>query len=152
MAPTLPLAATARQRPGPRPFPAPALAARRSDQPVVIGLVNNMPDATTTERQYRKLLATAGGTGIPTVLRLFSLPGVARGTAARAHVERHYEGFEALWAGGIDGLVVTGTEPKTARLDSEAYWPHLARLVDWAEEHTISTIWSCLAAPVRNRR
>ncbi len=43
-------------------------------------------------------------------------------------------------------LIVTGAEPRTAVLSDELYWRSLARLVDWAEEHTVSTIWSCLAA------
>ena len=36
--------------------------------------------------------------------------------------------------------------PRAAQLEDEPYWPALARLVDWADEHTISTVWSCLAA------
>jgi homoserine O-succinyltransferase len=41
---------------------------------------------------------------------------------------------------------VTGTEPKAANLAEEPYWPAFTKLVDWAARHTISTIWSCLAA------
>jgi homoserine O-succinyltransferase len=43
-------------------------------------------------------------------------------------------------------LIVTGTEPRTATLAEEPYWGSLTKLVDWAQEHTASTIWSCLAA------
>jgi homoserine O-succinyltransferase len=46
----------------------------------------------------------------------------------------------------LDGLIVTGTEPKAANLAEEPYWPAFTRLVDWAAGRTISTIWSCLAA------
>ena len=43
-------------------------------------------------------------------------------------------------------MIVTGCEPTTTRLHDEAFWPGLAAIIDWAEHHTVSTIWSCLAA------
>jgi Homoserine O-succinyltransferase len=46
----------------------------------------------------------------------------------------------------LDGLIVTGTEPKAANLVDEPYWAAFSQLVDWASHNTISTIWSCLAA------
>jgi len=46
----------------------------------------------------------------------------------------------------LDGLIVTGAEPKAARLADEPYWGTFTRLVDWAEQSTFSTIWSCLAS------
>jgi homoserine O-succinyltransferase/O-acetyltransferase len=117
------------------------------DDPIVIGLVNNMPDAAlrTTERQYRELLSTAAG-GLKILLRLFSLPGLRRGAAGRSHVDRHYEDIAQLWSSHVDGLIVTGTEPKASALVDEPYWPSLTKLIDWAEDHTTSTVWSCLAA------
>lgn len=37
-------------------------------------------------------------------------------------------------------------EPREPSLTDEPYWRTLTKLVDWAEDHTISGIWSCLAA------
>jgi homoserine O-succinyltransferase/O-acetyltransferase len=114
---------------------------------LIIGLVNNMPDAAlaATERQWHELLAAAAGeAGIR--LRLFSLPEVPRGEAGRAHVALNHEPIERLWDADLDALVVTGTEPGPGSLTEEPYWPALARLIDWAEAHTRSTLWSCLAA------
>jgi homoserine O-succinyltransferase/O-acetyltransferase len=127
-----------------RPKPSPATDPGR---PIVIGLVNNMPDAAlrTTEQQVRNLLARAAGE-LPVSLRVFSLPELPRSEAGRAHVGQFHEPVEALWTSQINALIVTGTEPKAVTLEDEPYWPTLMRLADWAEEHTISTIWSCLAA------
>lgn len=111
-----------------------------------IGLVNNMPDAAleATERQFRRLLTAAGGEAVD--LRLFHLPEIARGPAARDHLRTHYAGLDELMRDGIDALVVTGCEPKTAQLSDEPYWASLAKLVEWARTGTVSTLWSCLAA------
>jgi homoserine O-succinyltransferase/O-acetyltransferase len=120
---------------------------RGGREPIVIGLVNNMPDAAlrTTERQVRDLLSRAAGE-LPVSLRIFSLPELPRSEAGRLHVGQFHEPVAALWTSRVDALIVTGTEPKAVTLEDEPYWPALTRLVDWAEDHTISTIWSCLAA------
>jgi homoserine O-succinyltransferase/O-acetyltransferase len=119
----------------------------RREGVVVIGLINNMPDAAlrSTERQFFDLIAAASG-DMQVCLRLFTLPEVPRGKAGRAHISKSYEDINRLWQSRIDGLIVTGTEPRAAVLADEPYWPALVKLVDWAEDHTFSTIWSCLAA------
>jgi homoserine O-succinyltransferase len=62
------------------------------------------------------------------------------------YVSDYYEDIKQLWTGHLDGLIVTGTEPRARALQDEPYWGALAELVDQAENHAISTIWSCLAA------
>jgi homoserine O-succinyltransferase len=119
----------------------------RTDPTVVIGLVNNMPDAAlrTTERQFRDLLAAASR-DIVVQFRLFALPDVPR-DAGQSYISQHCDDIQELWAdGAVDGLIVTGTEPRAPDLRDEPYWRSLTRLIDWAEHHTISTVWSCLAA------
>jgi len=134
---------------GPEPGTAPMVAwqlpARRA--PLTIGLVNNMPDAAlaATELQWRALLTAAAGEG-GFRLRLFSLPEVPRGEAGLAYVARHHEPAERLWDTELDALVVTGMEPGPRSLTEEPYWAAFARLIDWAEAHTRSALWSCLAA------
>ena len=112
-----------------------------------IGLVNNMPDAAlrATEKQFIDLLGAATGERIVR-LHLFSLPGVARGSAARAHIGSAYGEIHSLKAGRLDALIVTGAEPVAPALSDEPYWQDMTDLADWAESHTVSTIWSCLAA------
>ena len=115
--------------------------------PIVIGLVNNMPDTAlrTTERQFGELLSAASHNH-PIRLRLFSLPEIPRGDAGRAHVSQNHEDINALWTAHLDGLIVTGTEPRAPALPDEPYWPTLTKLIDWSDDHTSSAVWSCLAA------
>jgi homoserine O-succinyltransferase len=121
--------------------------APRHGEALAIGLVNNMPDAAlkTSERQWRELLASAAGETSYT-LRVFSFPELPRSADGLRYVAEHHEPIERLWSSELDGLIVTGAAPVAARLEEEPCWPTLARLVEWAERHTASTIWSCLAA------
>ncbi|WP_342149039.1 homoserine O-succinyltransferase MetA [Methylorubrum sp. SB2] len=107
-----------------------------------IGLLNNMPDTALvqTERQFRRLI------GGDVELSFFSLASVPRGPLARAHLDRFYAPHTALAAAGLDALVVTGSEPKAARLDEEPYYADFTEVVDWAARGTVSTLFSCLAA------
>jgi homoserine O-succinyltransferase/O-acetyltransferase len=115
--------------------------------PLIIGLVNNMPDTAlhNTERQFRQLIFAAAGE-VPVRLRLFYLAEIPRSERGRSYVEQRYEEAGALWTDRLDGLIVTGTEPRAADLPDEPYWAVLTRLVAWAERCTISSVWSCLAA------
>jgi homoserine O-succinyltransferase len=114
---------------------------------IEIGLLNNMPEAAleATEQQFLELLGAAAGDSW-VHLRFFSLPGVPRSERGRSYLSRSYGDVADILKAELDGLIVTGTEPKAARLVDEPYWPTFTQLVDWAARNTISTIWSCLAA------
>ncbi|TMK74431.1 MAG: homoserine O-succinyltransferase, partial [Actinobacteria bacterium] len=111
-----------------------------------IGLVNNMPDAAlkATQRQFLALLRAAAD-GLTIKLTLYTLPEVPRTDFGRDEVSR-YSDLSDLWQSTHDGLIVTGTEPRAADLKDEPYWESLTRVLEWAEDHTYSTILSCLAA------
>jgi homoserine O-succinyltransferase len=114
---------------------------------IEIGLVNNMPEAAleATEQQFLELLGAAAGDSW-VHLRFFSLPGVPRSERGRSYLNKSYGDVGDIRKAELDGLIVTGTEPKAARLADEPYWPAFTALADWASHNTISTIWSCLAA------
>jgi homoserine O-succinyltransferase len=110
---------------------------------IEIGLVNNMPTAAveSTEQQFLDLLGAAAGDSWVR-LRFFALPGIPRS----GQLAQSYADATAIGAANLDGLIVTDTEPKAARLPDEPYWPDLTSLLDWARQKTISSVWSCLAA------
>ena len=126
-----------------------AIPARQSfDGPALqIALVNNMPSQAidATKAQFAKLLR-AGAGKVPFRLRCYTFSSMPRGEMARREIARSHENIEALYARGADALIVTGSEPRADRLESEPYWGDFARLVDWARFHTTSALWSCLAA------
>lgn len=114
---------------------------------VNVGLINNMPDSAleATERQFSDLIR-AGSRDILVRLLLFAIPEVPRGDAARRDMEGRYRDIAELWDTQLDGLIVTGNEPKSKNLKDEPYWPALSQVIDWARANTYSTVWSCLAA------
>jgi homoserine O-succinyltransferase len=114
---------------------------------VRVAFINNMPDAALedTELQFFELLDAAVG-DIPVRLTLYSLPGVPRGERGQQHLNSFYLGADDLLNSQFDGLIMTGTEPRTANLRNEPYWSALTNILDWAESNTTSTILSCLAA------
>jgi homoserine O-succinyltransferase/O-acetyltransferase len=105
---------------------------------LTIGIVNNMPPAAirSTERQFCDILGAAGQ---DTSLRIrwFRLTGAR---------PADYGGLEDLLDSSLDGLIVTGAEPRAAALPDEPLWQPLTQVIDWAARHTASVIWSCLAA------
>ena len=106
-----------------------------------------MPDAAleATERQFTDLIRAATPNAV-VLLKLFAIPQVPRAESARAEIGERYRDISELWDTPLDGLIVTGAEPRAGKLADEPYWATLSKLVDWAKDHTASTIWSCLAA------
>lgn len=113
-----------------------------------IGLVNNMPDAALkqTERQFRTLLELGARDGLCVRMHFLSMGGVPRGAEAAAYMRGRYVDVAEVSDLALDALIVTGAEPRAKSLREETYWRQFARLMDWAERNTVSTICSCLAA------
>jgi homoserine O-succinyltransferase len=111
-----------------------------------VGLINNMPDSAliSTERQLFDLINASAGR-MPVRLRLYTLPMIPRNDWGRQYMGRHYFELDDLWGRDLDGIIVTGTEPRAPHLAEEPYWSALGEVIDWAKDHTISSAWSCLA-------
>jgi homoserine O-succinyltransferase/O-acetyltransferase len=104
-----------------------------------IGLINNMPAAASsaTERQFRQVLAEARNEqDVDFLCFRPSLGDTGGGPSGLAEI------FEA----DLDGIIVTGTEPQSSNLREEPIWALITRLADFAEEHALPVIWSCLSA------
>jgi homoserine O-succinyltransferase/O-acetyltransferase len=121
--------------------------ARWMRRAVTVGLVNNMGDEAlkVTERQFTDLVSMSA-VDIDVQFRLFALEHTPRSPRALEYITARYDPLSAAMEGDLDALIITGAQPRTARLSEEPYWEELVDLVDWAKEHTASTILSCLAA------
>ena len=125
------------------PFPIGAVRHRR----ITVALVNNMPDSAfvDTEDQFRRA-TTAAPDGAAVELELYAITEIPRSEKVAAVIQSRYRGLDQLWAHPPDAMIVTGSEPTDGRLRDEPYWPHLARLLEWAANSVPTTLLSCLAA------
>jgi homoserine O-succinyltransferase/O-acetyltransferase len=118
-----------------------------SDTPLVVGLVNNTSDRAlhATESQFLKLLhSNVHKTNV--VPKFFTCPEIHRSVPPRTASGEPYNDIANLFDAPVDAIIVTGMEPQTARIEDEPVWGSLTELVDWAEDHAIPALWSCLAA------
>ena len=113
---------------------------------VNIGLINNMPDSAllSTERQLFDLIGAASGK-LNVRLHLYTMETTPRSGWGRDYARRFYLGINDLLNSSLDGLIVTGAEPKAASLTEEPYWDSFGQVIDWAKENTLSSVCSCLA-------
>jgi homoserine O-succinyltransferase len=123
-----------------------AQASPRNRECLDIGLINNMSDAAlmSTERQLFDLLGTAAGE-LLVRLHFYTIETTPRSDWGRDYVRRYYRGTDDLLNRSLDGVIVTGAEPRAASLTEEAYWRTFVQILDWARENTVSSVYSCLA-------
>lgn len=108
--------------------------------------MNNMPDAAlvATERQFIRLATETPQ--LPLDIQLFHIPAVPRGAEAQVPLAQRYRSIQEMFDLEFDGLIVTGNEPRAARLDEEPYWRDMTDVIEWAMGNTTASLWSCLAA------
>ena len=111
-----------------------------------IGFLNMMPDAAlaATERQFIRMVGSSNPIAQFFVYP-FSIPELARGDKARAHIEKYYFKFEDLAAAGLDALIITGANVINPSLDQEPFWDPLTDIMHWANNNVASVFCSCLA-------
>jgi homoserine O-succinyltransferase len=107
-----------------------------------------MPDSALagTERQFRNLL-TSAAPNIPIDISCYALATLPRSEQGRLYIEQNGYGSVAdLARAKLDGLIVTGTEPRYQSFEMEPYWPEMKDLFRWMDREGPSAVLSCLAA------
>lgn len=126
--------------------PVPASSRRDAVTPLRIALVNNMPDSAFEETYLRFRALLCADTARPAELTCYALRSVPRSSELARRARIAILPVETLWSDPPDALVVTGSEPRTARLEDEAHWDEMAQLLEWASGSVPSVMLSCLAA------
>ena len=121
-------------------------AAAQDIRELHIGLLNMMPDAAleATERQFFRLIGESNPIA-QFYAHPFTLDAIPRGEKAAAHIARYYESFDAIKAGGLDALIITGANVTGEDLSQEPFWSPLGEVIDWAWDNVTTTLLSCLA-------
>jgi homoserine O-succinyltransferase len=111
-----------------------------------VGLLNMMPDAAfqVTEQQFMRLVGTSNQI-VQFYVHCFTVPGLVRSEATQAYITEHYEDLEAIYAQGLDALIITGANVANPRLDLEPFYRPLTEVIGWASENVTSVLCSCLS-------
>ena len=83
-----------------------------------------MPALDATERQFIDLMRAAASKTVVRLL-LFSIPEIPRADTMRQDMASGTATFPNCGTAHVDGLIVTGTEPRTQNLKDEPYWATL---------------------------
>ena len=62
------------------------------------------------------------------------------------HLDTFYRYFSEVKDNNYDALIITGAPLAHLEYDDVAYWDELKVIIDWAEQHVTSTLFSCWAA------
>lgn len=121
-------------------------AVRQDIRELHVGLLNMMPDTAlaATERQFFRLIGQSNQIA-QFYVHPFTIPELARGAEAAAHVAQYYESFEQVKEQGLDALIITGANVTQPDLSLEPFWKPLNKVIDWAYDNVTSTLCSCLA-------
>lgn len=114
-----------------------------------IGLLNMMPDGAlqATERQFLRLIGNSNRIA-QFYVHIFTVDGVLRSAEMQAYIDANYERFADVAAQGLDGLIITGTNPVHDNLQDEAYLAGMIDVLRWADQNVASILYSCLASHV----
>lgn len=112
-----------------------------------IGLLNMMPDGAlkATERQFLRLVGNCNRIA-QFYVHIFTIDGVPRSAQMQNYIDNSYERFEDLAEIGLDGLIITGTNPVHQNLADEPYVKEIKKVFEWADKNVTSVLCSCLAS------
>ncbi len=124
----------------------PGRALHQTIRELHIGVLNMMPDAAlaATERQFFRLVGESNPIA-QFYMHPFTLAELPRGEQASTHIERYYDSFDQIRAGGLDALIITGANVSHPDLSQEPFWEPLRAVFDWAQHNVTSVLCSCLA-------
>ncbi|NLC96980.1 MAG: homoserine O-succinyltransferase [Erysipelotrichaceae bacterium] len=120
-----------------------ASAIKQDIRPLKIGIVNLMPDKTTTEIQLLRLLSN---TALQIEIDLIHMGSYKSKNTAFEHLEKFYKTYDEIKNKRYDALIVTGAPVEKLDYADIKYWPELRLILDFAKVHVYSTMFICWGA------
>lgn len=111
-------------------------------RPLEILILNLMPTKIETETQILRLISKSPIQVSVDFMRVSS----HEATHAADHLVKFYDTFDGLKSNNYDGLIITGAPVEQMPFESVDYWDELCRIMDWAQEHVLSTMFLCWGA------
>jgi homoserine O-succinyltransferase len=112
-------------------------------RPMRLAILNLMPNKVETEVQFIRLLANSP---LQVNVELLRLDTHRSSDNSEQHLDTFYRYFSEVKGNNYDALIITGAPLAHLEYDDVAYWDEFTAILDWAEQHVTSTIFSCWAA------
>jgi len=121
-------------------------AVRQDIRELHVGLLNMMPDAAliATEMQFMRLVGSCNQIA-QFFIHPFSVDGLPRSEESQTYIAQYYQSFADIQAMGLDALIITGANVSNPSLEQEPFWQPLQDVVDWAQQHNVPVLCSCLS-------
>lgn len=112
-------------------------------RPMRLAILNLMPNKVETEVQFMRLLAN---TPLQINVDLLRLDTHRSSANSEQHLNMFYRYFSEVKHTNYDALIITGAPLAHLSFEQVGYWQELQMLLDWAQQHVTSTLFSCWAA------
>lgn len=118
-------------------------ASEQDIRPLEVGILNLMPNKIETEVQLLRLLSN---TPLQINVDLIRIDQQTSKHTPQRHMDAFYHAFSDVAHKRYDGLIVTGAPLAHLDYSEVKYWPHMTKIMDWAQRHVQSTMYLCWAA------
>ncbi|MGR6837331.1 homoserine O-acetyltransferase MetA [Syntrophomonas erecta] len=118
-------------------------AVHQDIRPLRIGIVNLMPNKSTTETQ---LLRQLSNFPIQMEIELITTASYTSRHTPEDHLKNFYRTFEEVRHTRFDGMIITGAPVEKLRFGDVAYWDELEDIMNYTVDHVTSTLHICWAA------
>ena len=112
-------------------------------RPLRILILNLMPTKVSTETQLLRLL---GNTPLQVEVDLIYTASYQPKNTPEEHLLKFYSTFAEVSGNRYDGCIVTGAPVEQMPFEEVAYWPELARILEWTKHNVYSTLHICWGA------
>jgi homoserine O-succinyltransferase len=112
-------------------------------RPMRLAILNLMPNKVETEVQFIRLLANSP---LQVNVDLLRLDTHRSKNTSEQHLDTFYRYFSEIKDDNYDALIITGAPLAHLEYEDVGYWQELEVILNWAESHVTSTLFSCWAA------
>jgi homoserine O-succinyltransferase len=119
------------------------VAERQEIRPLKVAILNLMPTKIETETQILRLISKSPLQVSCDFMRVSTHESTH---VSQDHLVKFYDTFDAFRDKNYDGLIVTGAPVEQMDFEDVDYWDELCGIIDWSQEHVLSTMYLCWGA------
>lgn len=119
------------------------IAQHQQIRPLKVVILNLMPTKVETETQILRLISKSPLQVSCDFMRVSSHESTH---VSADHLVKFYDTFDTYKDNFYDGLIITGAPVEHLNYEDVDYWEEFCRIVDWSQEHVLSTMYLCWGA------